>query len=101
MESRIGFFINCLHASGSVDMGNRRKLKWRDNRASLQHERRWMVKVKVFARAVSEHRRSEGPERLALLDCRVDPIAHGCVARVCQDRTRSQSAWAEFHAAMQ
>ena len=47
-----------------------------------------------------QYRRSEGPERLTLLDPRVELVLHRDIARIRQDRSVAERAGANLEAAL-
>src|ERR1700754_4775519 len=99
-KARVCFLVDSLYARRSVNMCDCRKLDRRLHLTGFQHVFRRMIEIEVGRSTFLQHCRCERPERLALLDNRIDPLLRFLAARIGQDRTRAQSAWSKLHPAV-
>src|SRR5439155_13807428 len=66
-----------------------------------QHERTIAIQIEVAAHRFAQDRRSEGTKPLAEFDLAVDYILHLRIARVGENRARSESARPELHSTLE
>jgi hypothetical protein len=82
-------------------MRDRRQCELRDHFTDLQHERRSVIEIQMFTRAVLEDGRRERSKRLAHFDQTVDVVAHACTAGICEDAARAERARPKLRAALE
>ena len=59
------------------------------------------IKLKPLRDILTQHRRCEWPEALAIFYFQIEVFLHDWRAGVAQDRTRTERPWTEFHAALE
>ena len=91
--ARVRLLRDRLEASGAVHVSGRGNgcAFLGTHRIGLRHERRWIGLLEIFSRGLREHRRSERPEHLAMLDPGVQNILHIRAARIGDDAAISQA----------
>lgn len=68
------------------------------HRGHHQHVRAVIVELEPLRHVLSQHGRSKGTERLAILDAKIEHLLHGRAARITQDRACPERAWPKLHA---
>src|SRR5579862_6382106 len=101
--ARLDVPLDRLHATGVIDTVYRRELRTLAGPRLIDedHERRLVLLLEPFAGRLSEDRRRERPESLAMLDPRVEHVLHACRTRVGDDRAVTERARPELHAALE
>src|ERR1700689_3335442 len=71
------------------------------HRIGENHEWRIARMFEIFSRYFPQHRRRKWTPPFAEFDCIVNFSIHFRIARICQNRAVSESAWTKFHSSLE
>ena len=103
MVERVDLAMDGLEAAGTVDVADGRELGafFFPDLEDFHHVGNVVVLLEPFADRFPQDGGSEGPKGFAPFDLGVQDVLHVGAARVAQDGTVAQSAWAPLHAPLE